>query len=238
MASRALHLTFYILYLITLSIGLWFLLYYSGVPSWVWIFFGVAMLISIINAIMKELLLVTTITTNGRDVTDSSYTFWLVLYIIMDLIALILIIIGIVLVIRYSTLPWWVWVVLGTAIFFSIMSGILLAFSPGSALFAIILSVIGFIFFIAGIILLITYSQAPWWVWLIFGVAVLFAMLASLFGGMTNTNQVIIQETCLPNPNCPVRTITVTPVAPVTIARAPVKISLLPSEDIPEQIIT
>jgi hypothetical protein len=207
MVSRALSLAFYILYLIVLAIALWFLLHYSGVPSWVWIFFGVAILIAIFGVLIKEFLLTRTLTTSGRDVTDSSNSFWLVFFVIMNIIVLILMIIGLIFVIRYSTIPWWVWVILAVAIFFSIISNVIMAFAPGAAIFSIITAVIALVLFIIGVILLIIYSRAPWWVWLIIGLAVLFAILASVFEGMAERNQIIVQETCvIGTPDCPMQT--------------------------------
>lgn len=238
MVSRALSLAFYILYLITLAIALWFLLHYSGVPSWVWIFFGVAILIAIIGALMKEFLLVRTVTSSGEIISSGSFTFWLVLYIIFHIAALILIIIGIVLVIRYSTIPWWVWVILAVAIFVSIVSNMILAFAPGASLFAVILSVIAVILFITGVILLIIHSHSPWWVWLIVGLAVLFAILSAIFDGMADRNAVVVHGGCV-SPDCKTVTVTTT-TAPVTypVVSAPViSVAPLPGDAYPEQIV-
>lgn len=236
MVSRALSLAFYILYLITLAVALWFLLHYSGVPSWVWIFFGVAILIAIIGSLMKEFLLVRTVTSSGEIITSGSFTFWLVLYIIFHIAALILIIIGIVLVIRYSTIPWWVWVILAVAIFVSIVSNMILAFAPGASLFAVILSVIAVILFITGVILLIIHSHSPWWVWLIVGLAVLFAILSSIFDVMADRNVVIVRSGCV-SPDCKTVT-TTTPVVTYPVVSAPIiSVEPLPGDAYPEQIV-
>lgn len=242
MVSRALSLSFYIFYLITLAIALWFLLHYSGVQSWVWIFFGIAILIAIIGALMREFLLVRTVTPSGTIIYSNSLKFWLILYVIFHITALILIIVGIVLVIRYSTIPWWVWVVLAIAIFLSIISNMILAFSHGSYIFAIIIFVIALILFIAGVVLLIIYSHVPLWVWLIIGLAVFFAILSVIFDGMADRNKVILQEGCV-YPVCPPRTFLITPPTTPVITTVPVStspvitLSNLPGGAYPEQIV-
>ena len=231
MASRALYLTFYILYLMTLAVGIWFLLYYSGVPSWVWTFFAIAILIAIISAVLKEHLLTRTITTSGIDITDSSHSFWLIFYILMNFAALILIVVGIIFVIRYSTIPWWVWFILGAAIFFSIISNIMLALGPIGILFAVLVSLFAFVLFITGIILLIAYSNAPWWVWLIIGLAILFSMLASIFEGIGDRNEIIVVQTCgIDGTNCPLPVQSIQPVQPVVAIQPPQVINVSPPQ--------
>ena len=164
-----------------LAISLWFLLYYSGVPSWVWILFGVAILIAILGVFIKEVFLKQTITSSGKDVTSEYYTFWSVLYIILHLMAFVLIIAGIVFVIQYSTVPWWVWVILAVAIASSIISTMIMGLSGGSSvgmIFGVIFYIAALVLFIIGIILLIIHSNAPWWVWLIVGLTILFGVMS------------------------------------------------------------
>lgn len=187
--SRTYYYIFYILYLITLGVGLWFLLYYSGVPSWVWIFFGAAILITIISVLMKEFLLVGTITTSGKYITNDDYAFWVVLYMIFNITVFILIIVGLIFVIKYSSIPWWVWLILSLGILFSIIGDMLMIFGNVGYIFSLIFNVISLILFIVGVGLVIVYSHAPWWVWLIVGIAILFAIIAGIFENINGSIQ-------------------------------------------------
>lgn len=200
MSSRTLYLTFYVLYLIVLAIGLWFLLSYSGVPEWVWTFFGAAIVIVIIGLLMKEFFLYRTVTTSGVDVTVGYYNFWVILYIILHIIAFILLITGLFFVITHSTVPWWVWVILGLAILFSIVSDLIIEISPGFAFVALVTSLISFALFVTGLIFFIMHSNAPWWVWLIIGLAILFAILAAVFERGTEPNVVVVNDPVIAGP--------------------------------------
>lgn len=189
---RTLSLTFYILYLIVLAVALFFLLYYSNVPIWVWSLFLIAILIAIIGVLMKEFLLVRTITVDGVDVTSGYYTFWLILYIVLHLIAIALIIVGLFFVIQYSTIPWWVWLILFLAFIVTIFSNMIRAFFPNSYVWSIIFSLIGLVLFIVGIVFLILYSNSPFWVWLILGIAILFAILSGIFESLSEPNYIVL----------------------------------------------
>jgi len=204
-----------------LAVALWFLFSYSNVPSWVWIFFGTAILIVIIGVLMKEFLLTRTITTCGRDITSGSYTFWSVLYIIFYLMAFALIITGLVFVIQYSSIPWWTWVILGIAILLSILGDVSVTASPRFGFFALILAISAFILFVTGLILLIIYSNAPSWVWVIVGVAILFAILAAICEGMSYRNYITVVKTCFDN--CPLSFTPVATIQPtITVQPTPV----------------
>lgn len=194
--TRALYLTFYILYLLTLAVALWLLLFYSGVPGWVYLLFGIAILLVIINTLLKEFLLTRTITTTGRDITSDYHSFWSGLYILIYIIAFVLVITGIVFVVSYSSIPWWVWVVLGIAILLSFLSDTLVTFSLD--FIAVLTAIAAFILFVIGFIFLVIYSNAPWWVWIIIGLAILFAILAAFFQGMAEKNILLIHETYTP----------------------------------------
>lgn len=114
---RVLYLTFVILYLITLAIGLWFLLYYSGVPGWVWIFFAIAIILLIISTMMRE----------TREQNKKNFDRWGIFFVVLDVISIILMIVGFIFVVMYSTLPWWIWLILGLSILFLLIVGILRA---------------------------------------------------------------------------------------------------------------
>lgn len=224
MVPRYFYITFYILYLISLAIALWFLLYYSGVPGWVWILFGTAILMEIMCVFIKEILLKQTLTTPGEEIISDSSAFWLILYIILYLAVFILFIIGLAFVIKYSSIPWWVWVILAVAIFCSIVGNIIYALAPGASIFGALFSISAFILFIAGIVLLIIYSNSPLWVWSIIALVIIFNMLAGIFEATSERNQTVVEETY------PVK------VKQVVITQTE-NVSLLPSSSIPEQVI-
>ena len=230
-APRALYITFSILYLITLAIVLWFLLYYSGVPSWVWIFFGVAILIAIISLIMREVAIKNVVSSSGKP-KSTGLGVWGVLYILLQIIALILVIIGLIFVIMYSTIPWWVWVILGSAIVLA-MIAVIIAIIPGvGPIIALILLIIAFIAYIVGLILLVIYSDAPWWIWLIIGVMILFGILASIFEGLSERPKVVVVDECSTSTTTSCAVIEKSVSTPGTI-----NVDLLPASNIPEQII-
>lgn len=235
MVSRVLYITFQILYLITLAVVLWFLLYYSGVPSWVWIFFGVAILLEIISAIIEETLIWTVTTSEGKTVTTRTMGLWAILFIILNISAFILIIIGLIFVIKYSTIPWWVWLIFGIAILVFILAGLFGLL--GSIFITAIFWLVAVGLFIAGVILVIIYSKSPWWVWLIVGLAVLFAILASIFNSISYRTVTVVTPDCPPGKvNCPV-VVKAAPVTVTTPTTVTVQTSALPTANIPEQIV-
>ena len=231
-ASRALYITFSILYLISLAIILWFLLYYSGVPSWVWIFFGVAILIAIISLIIREVAIKSHVSSSGK-IISNNLGLWGVFYILLQIMAIILIIVGLIFVIKYSTIPWWVWVILGSAILLALIGTIIT--SVGGVVVGIIFLIIAFIAYIVGIILLVVYSHAPWWIWILIGVMILFGILASIFEYMSEKPKVVIDDNgCITTETSPgkVSNCNIT-VKPSTSDNLP----LLPTSNIPEQMI-
>ena len=168
---RVLYLTFVILYLITLAIGLWFLLYYSGVPGWVWIFFAIAIILLIISTMMRE----------TREQNKKNFDRWGIFFVVLDVISIILMIVGFIFVVMYSTLPWWIWLILGLSILFLLIVGILRAANINIAIVGLILGLLGVIGLFTGIILILIYSKSPWWVWMIFVVVLVFDILANIF---------------------------------------------------------
>jgi len=216
MVSRCFYISFYILYLIFLAIALWFFPYYSGVPGWVWIFFAVGILLSIIGVLMKEFLL------KRKEVVVDSYTFWLVFYILLHIGVFILIIMGIIFVIQYSNIPWWVWIIIGIAILLSIFSNVFFALNPKGIVWNLIFSISALILYVIGVILLILYSNSPWWVWSILAISIVLYILAVIFEPISERNQIIIKK------EEHIRTIE---------KSKPINLSLLPSTSIPEQVI-
>jgi len=235
-APRALYITFSILYLITLAIVLWFLLYYSGVPSWVWIFFGVAILIAIISLVMSEVAIKKAVSSEGKPVPSRGLGLWSVLFILLQITSIILMIIGLIFVIKYSSIPWWVWVIIASAIILLLIGGIISA--VGGVVVGLIFVIIGYLAYIVGVVLLVIYSDAPWWIWILIGMLILFGILANIFEYMSERQKVVVADGsgCVTTQtasgtvtNC---AISVKPVAKTTV----VTTNLLPTSTIPEQI--
>lgn len=198
MSARALYLTFYILYLIAVLTSLWFLLYYTAVPSWIWGLFATSIVIAIVLPIIREY---SSINTNY-----DSYKSWVIFYLAIYIIILGLFIAGLSFTIMYSNILWWIWVIFGIGIMLSIVADAILNFSPG---FAAILVIIAIVLFITGLIFLIMYSDAPWWLWIIIGIAIISGIISAIFAGITvnerssiiipqsRVNSNIITERCL-----------------------------------------
>ena len=256
--DRGLYLAFYILYLITLAITIWFILYYGNSPGWVFIFFGVALLIAIFGVFIKEFLMKRIINTCGKDITSSSYTFWGAMYLILHIIAFVLIITGLVFAIQYSNIPWFAWLILFFAIFLSIVANMILAYWKNAIIAYNIIAALSFILFIISFILIIIYSTSPWWVWLLAFIALFFAILTVIFESLSVKNHIIVPVVC---PNIFTSTVQSTPciqsvpcVQPTIITKpckeayqqvkvvtgpvtTDIDTTVLPSVTIPEQVI-
>ncbi len=203
---RGVYMTFMILYLVTLAVGLWFLFYYSQVPNWVWIFFGVAILLEIIDLLIAESSVTKTkkhneniehldqdgtvvhVTSDDIIITDNTpikMGGWDILYGSIQIVILILLIIGFAFVIKYAVnIPWWVWFLLGLSILFSILGTVIEVLTKKSkGLWLLICSIISTALWITGIIFFVIYTTAPWWTWAIIALAFIFAALAQIFHG-------------------------------------------------------
>jgi MFS family permease len=184
--SRALYITFYVLYLVTLSIALWFILDYSKVDAWVWSFFAIAFGIVIVGVLIKEF---------AMKASNPAYAVWGWIYVIAHFIAVGFFLTGLILTISQSTIPWWVWVILGIAVLLPIIATIITAYAEKATAVAAIIGLAGFILFIVGLIFLVIESDAPWWIWLIIGVAITFCILAVVFEAVSvNRNPCLIVE--------------------------------------------
>jgi len=225
---RVLYITFTILYMITLAIVLWFLLYYSGVPSWVWIFFGVAILIAIISLIIREVAVKNTVTSSGKE-KSGPFGLWGIFYILLQITALILIIIGLIFTIKYSTIPWWVWVILGSAIVLVILALIMALIPVAGPIISLVLIVIAFLAYVVGLILLVIYSHAPWWIWIIIGVMILFGILASIFEALSERPKEVVPDECSATEKSPCN---------VKDTTTNINVNLLPTSNIPEQVVS
>lgn len=194
--SGGLYLTFYIFFLILLAIFIWFILYYSKVPGWVWTFYGLAILIFIIGGLIKQFLMVKQYNKQGEVINSDSVSFWSVFYTIAHIIAFILLIIGFGFTIGYSKIPWWVWVLVAGGIIMIIIAEIIVAYFPGAWIICMIVGLLGFLTVIVGIIFLVIYSDSPWWIWLIIGLALIFLLLAGVFQGTSLTTDVPKEPGC------------------------------------------
>lgn len=226
----------YLVFLILLAVTLWYLLFYAEVPSWVYSFFISAIVLAAFGLLIKEIFLLQPITPCGTFVPSDSYSFWSIFYTIFHIIAIILIIIGFILVIVYSTVPWYVWFILGAAIFLFIVIAMLFGIAPGSSIVAIVFYVIVFALFITAIVLIVIYSNSPWWVWLLSGLTFLFALLAGIFEIFSEPNQIIISDECCTEicdcDECQTQQILLNSSPPV------INLVPLPTSTIPEQIVT
>lgn len=184
-ANQVLFIIVYIIYLILLAATLWFLFYYSGVPAWVWSLFGIAILLAIINLLLKELLARKKVDCKSKTIKEEEPSPWGVLSLILDIFILLLILIGMILVIIFSVnVPWWVWLILGVAILFSFLAVVVGFF--GSIIFLLIFSVIALILYIIGIIFYIGYADAPWWIWILVSLTLIFSILSSIFNYLSD----------------------------------------------------
>ena len=197
--SRIWYIIFYVLYMVMLSITLWVLLYYSGVPTWVWILYVSAMVIFVIGLIIKETLMTRVVTASGLPVKTGN-DFWSIFYYIAHIVAFILIVVGLAFNIIYAeTVPWWVWLMLGISILLSVLSTMILAIAPGATAVSLFVYVLSFITYIIALVLLIIYSTAPWWVWLMIGATLILSIIAGIFENMSVPNIKVIPDNVVPN---------------------------------------
>lgn len=191
--NRALYVLFYILYLITIAIAIWFLVYYGKVPNWVYIFFLVAIIIMVIGVLIKEFLLQRTRTKSGKDITKN-ISGWLIAYVAFHILAFLLFIAGIILVDIYGNIAWWILSLLAIGIILTVVASMIYAFYPRKELVAYIVYLVGVLIYIAGFVLLVYFSDAPWWIWLILLTAVGFSVVASVFEYISEKNEVIVPD--------------------------------------------
>jgi len=178
--SRGLYVTVYILYLIFLGLALWYLLYYSNVPYWVWFFFLSAIIIALFGVLVKEYILIREIESNGTFIPEQSFKVWSALYIIFHIIAFILVIIGLGYTINYSCFPWWIWLMFGLGLFLSISGHMIVGLSgenTGGRYTGKFFSVLAMIIHITAIILLFNTTSCPKW---LLSILIFTAIFASL----------------------------------------------------------
>lgn len=226
---RLLHTIFYVLFLVTLAVALWFLFHYDGVQPWVWSLFAGAILIAIIGVIIKETGMKRVYDANGKLTNAGSYKLWAILYLIFHILAFIMLIIGFVFVMIQSTVPWWVWVMLAVGVVLVIVSNMVFAFVPEAYIASLIIAIVALVTIVVGFIFLIVYSKAPWWVWMILILAVIFAVLSFIFELSAEKRDIV---TC----TAPCTTPTASATNPV-VTSPTVSLLALPAYNIPEQTV-
>jgi hypothetical protein len=188
---RGLYITLYILYLIFLGLSLWYLLYYTNVPSWVWLIFLGAIIISLFCLFIKEYILIRYIEPNGEFNPSTSFKVWSALYVVFHIVVFILFIIGIGYTINDSSVPWWVWVLFGTALFLTIMGQMIVLLSNENKwgiYTGMVFSFMALIVYIVAIVFLFTTSKCPWWVVLIVIFTMFFGIMAGFFETKSDKN--------------------------------------------------
>jgi hypothetical protein len=145
-AERYIYYIVYIIFLIFLVISLWFLVIYTNAPIWIGWTFVVGIVLLIMGALIKEHVMV-------------DYDYWAKIYITLQVIALIMIIIGIIFAMIYSNITWAVWILFGLGILFVVVGNMLMALLPCNTAYGVIVSITGFIIFI--VLLFAVFSQGP-----------------------------------------------------------------------------
>src|SRR3989338_8951537 len=137
MIHRGFHTTWYLLYIITVLIFLYFFLHFSGVPSWVyWLFFAGIILIAI-GVVQKETLMRKRVAAGtNEEYCGSTRRNWTITYSVLHFIALALIVTGWVFVITTSLIPWWVWTLLFVSFILSIIGTMVHTYSPQAKVWA------------------------------------------------------------------------------------------------------
>ena len=168
---RWLYTAFYSLFLDLLSFTTWFLLVYSNTPLWIYTFFIIAYILFFVGMFITEFC-----------INSEAADFWSASYIIFHLFGFISLTIGISLAIIYSSVSWSVWITLGIAIFLLIVSIMILTIFPKEFYISALTFIIAIVLFIAALFLgFFQFINTPWWIWLLFALTILFALLAYIF---------------------------------------------------------
>ena len=179
---RGLYIMVYIIYLIFLALSIWYLIYYSVVPYWVWFFFLSAIILAMFNLFIREYYLKKVVDCDGDIVNSQSFKVWNALYVIFHLFEFILIIIGIGYTINYSNIEWWLWLMLGLYIILTMISRMIIGLSNGSVsgrYTGIFIFIVAYILYTIAFIILAQSSKCPWWVDLILGFTFFFSILST-----------------------------------------------------------
>ena len=194
--TRIMHMIFYILYLILVAVIIWFLLYYSKVPAWVYTFYIVTILILISSVFIREFCLIRKASPLNLTLNASSFTPWLISYVVLNIITILLVIVGVSFTIQYSTIPYWVWILLGFGTIFIVMSILLVAISPKTLLVSIFFTLIGLVSHIIAIVYLMFSASIPGWMWFLLLPAFICFFLSNLFEHLSKKVS-IKKQTCV-----------------------------------------
>jgi len=180
---RGLYIIVYIIYLIFLTLSIWYLIYYSFVPYWVWFFFLTSIIFTMFNLFIRKYCLKKVFDCDGDVVNSQSLKNCNVLYVIFHFFEFILIIIGIGYTINYSNIEWWLWLMLGLYIILTKTSLIIIRLSNGSVssiYTGIFICIVAYILYTIALIILARTSKCPWWVHLILGFTFFFSILSTI----------------------------------------------------------
>lgn len=198
--SRIWYLIFYMIYISLLLTALWFMISLSNVPTWVFFLFLAACIIWVLIAVGRETLLVNEMLPDGTIIVSPLTGFWRVSYWLLGATATGLTMAGFIIAILYSTIPWWVWLLILVSWLLSFLAqSIGMATKAQSGwVFSIFISVLAFITYIVAIIMIVIYANMPWWVWLMFGLAFLFSIIASVLEPFSKTGTVVAVQEPMP----------------------------------------
>ena len=190
--SRAVHIALYVLYLVALAVLLWFLLYFTDVPAWVWILLVVPLAIFAIGLAIKETVMKGTKIVNGPSVYHANQG-WEIFYVIAHIMAFLILGVGFIFVMLYSNIQWWVWPFFGLGIVFTIMATMFLGLLPGNRILPLVFGILGVGSMVTGLILILALSSAPWWVWILGALTALLLVLTGLFEFLAEENVTVTQ---------------------------------------------
>lgn len=169
-------------FFIALGASLALLLSYSGIPFWIWAFYAVAILIFIFGIFVKEIFLKEhTDPVTGLVTNQSSLNTWKTIYGIGYGLGVLLFFSGVIVTITYSTtIPAWVWIVMGVSVALFVIGNAVNGIWPDAKIWSTIINVLGvitFVIFIFGMMLAI---NAPWWIWLMMLITIGLGLVAHI----------------------------------------------------------
>lgn len=201
---RVTHAGFYILYLITYLLFLFFLLQQLEISMYIfWMFFSGIVILGI-GVIQKELFIKRQIRNGEETCTSvSRRRGWTVVYSVLHVLAIGLIIAAMVLFILQAKekIPWWCFLLIFLGFLFSIFSTMIHAITPRARAWATLLHFIGVALLLVGFTFFVYYSIKAgvlWYTWLLYSLAILFGILAGGFEYIAKPNDEILPDECDP----------------------------------------
>lgn len=167
---------------------------------------------------MKEFLIKRVINSNGEIIDTGFFKGWGLFIFFVNLIAFILMVVGIGLVIAYSrNIPWWIWLLLGVSLLFLFIGNIIASFGA-KLIIPSIFWIMAFLLLIAGIIFFVIHSKAPWWIYLLVAATFIFAIISIVLDVMSQKDITVTEAKIVKTEECG------TP-------------GILPTANIPEQVV-